>query len=313
MFDIITTSLLPIFLVIALGKILCRSGFLPAAFFAGLNRLAFYVSLPALLFSRIATSTVEGGPALRVTLVVLAATMAVILLAYLVMGPLKLNGPAQGSFVQAAMRGNLAYIGLPVIVYSLSQVADSESVETTAMLVLAPTVPVYNIISVIVLLRGAHKDKESPGLGSLIGKVLANPLLIACLLGLLVAAAGWHIPPLLLRTLNPLSQTALPLALLAIGAALSRQGIKGGAMPAFVASLLKVAVAPAFGFLIARALDLPAMETRMALILLACPTAVASYVMAEQMGADETMAGNTIVVSTLLSFLALAVVLVIPL
>ncbi len=310
----VLSSLLPIFLIIGLGAVLRTSQFMPPGFFAGLNRLAFYVGLPVLLFSRIATSTIESGPALRILWVLLAATALVVALAYVCARRLRLDGGGRGAFVQAALRGNLAYIGLPVILYAMAGDSPAASqIETTAMLVLAPLVPIYNIVSIIVLTKAANHPEDRPGAMALLGRILGNPLLVACLLGLAVAVAGISLPSFLLRTMRPLGQMALPLALLAIGAALTRESLRGRFAPSFAASVLKVVAAPALGWLLGRLFSLPADELRMAMIFLACPTAVTSYVMAQQLGGDEGLAGSSVVLSTLLSFFALTAVLLLPL
>jgi predicted permease len=69
-----------------------------------------------------------------------------------------------------------------------------------------------------------------------------------------------------------------------------------------------VVAAPMAGLALATWLGLSQPELRMSLIFLACPTAAASYVMAQQMGADDGLAANIIVLSTVLSLPALAVI-----
>ena len=46
-----------------------------------------------------------------------------------------------------------------------------------------------------------------------------------------------------------------------------------------------------------------------AMLLLAMPTAVASYVMAQAMGADDTLASSIVMISTLLAIPVLSVIL----
>ncbi len=314
MLEITLPTLLPIFLIIGLGWGLRTWRALPDGFFAGLNSLVFFIGLPALLLVKIATSPLQGGPALRIFWVVLAATVVVTVAAYPLARLLRLDGPGTGSFVQAAMRGNLAYIGLPVVFFALGDLAAASGeidIETTAMLVLAPTVPLYNLACVIILAQGAGRDGHAsrrPSVATLARKVVGNPLLIACLLGLGLALAGVTLPKTVVRTLQPLGQMALPLALLSIGASFCRGGLHRQVGPALVASLLKVVVAPLLGLLVARGLGLSGLETRMALIFLACPTAITGYIMAEQLGADADLASGAIVLSTLLSILPLAVI-----
>ena len=100
-----------------------------------------------------------------------------------------------------------------------------------------------------------------------------------------------------------------PLALISIGAGLALVSARAGLALAVAAALIKVGVAPLIGYLVAPHIGLTPVELRVALIFLACPAASASYIMAQMMGADDTLAGTIILASTVLSFPALSVVL----
>jgi len=289
-----------------------RSGRLPEGFFSGLNTLTFYIGLPALLIVGIATAPLETGPALRIFYVLLTATTIITILAYAVAHWMRLPPASTAAFVQAGMRGNLAYIGLPVIFFALDSIAaDTSGMQAAAMLVLAPSVPIYNIACVIILAHGASRDageKLSPL--AIAWKVLRNPLLIACLLGLFLSLTGIGLPLTLERTFRPLGQMALPLALFSIGASFTQGNLLARLGAAsWVSAVLKVVFLPLIGYGCIRLFGLHHLEGLIALILLACPTAVSSYVMAEQMGADADLAGSAILVSTLLAMPALAIVL----
>jgi len=305
-------TLAPIFLMVLLGWGMHRSRRLPEGFFSGLNTLTFYVGLPSLLLVGIATAPIEPGPALRIFYVLLVATTIITALAYLVACGMRLPHATTASFVQASMRGNLAYIGLPVLFYALESIpSDTSSMRASAMLVLAPSVPLYNIACVIILAHGASRGNgEKPSVMRIAYKVLRNPLLIACILGLLLSLTGLGLPVTIERTLRPLGQMALPLALFSIGASFTQGNLLARLGTAsWVSAILKVALMPLLGYVCIRIFGLSELEGLVALILLACPTAVSSYVMAEQMEADADLAGSAILTSTLLAMPALAIVL----
>lgn len=306
MFDIALSTLLPVFFIILLGWGLRVRHILPEGFFEGLDILVFYIGLPAFLFLRISTSVMRGGPALRVLWIMLGATFIVMGAAYLAARFMKLEKAGKGAFVQASLRGNLAYIGLPVIFFSLNGNGGAGDAESLAVLVLAPAIPVYNILCVIILSYGSG---EGNALSASMKKIASNPLVIACVLGILVSLAGVRLPGILERALNPLASIALPLALLSIGASFSGRLVFKRFAPVAGASFLKVFMAPAAGYLLMLFFPLPAVEAGIALIFLACPAAAASYVMAGQLGADKDIAGGAVILSTLLSFLPLGVII----
>ncbi|MDX1682693.1 MAG: AEC family transporter, partial [Phycisphaeraceae bacterium] len=68
-----------------------------------------------------------------------------------------------------------------------------------------------------------------------------------------------------------------------------------------LAGLVKVAATPLIAWAAARALGMdPAMQ-QIAVIYAACPTAVASYVLVNQIGGDEELAAASVMVSTLMA------------
>jgi hypothetical protein len=112
----ILNTLAPVFLLIALGAGLQRAAFVPPNFLKEANRVTYWVGLPALLFSQLAASFHQSAGAGRMLGVMLGATGAghrgrPICRAWLMRVP----GAAAGTFVQGAFRGNLAFVGLPVI------------------------------------------------------------------------------------------------------------------------------------------------------------------------------------------------------
>lgn len=219
----------------------------------------------------------------------------------------KLSAASTGSFVQAAFRGNQAFIGLPIIIYSSSLLPEVEQakITTLAVLTLALMVPTYNFAAVLVLLLRRQK-LQFDKLKNAAFQIITNPLLLASALGLLCSILKINIPPAISRTTNSLGQMSLPLALLAIGGSMMSVGIKGNVSSSTIAALLKIVATPVTGFLLAKAFNFSGMETKIALIYLSTPTAVASYVMASQLNADESLAANTVIISTLLSVVSLS-------
>ena len=301
-------SLMPVFLVIVLGKALTKTSFFSRDLARNINQLTYWVALPALLFSKISAAVFESAEVSRVTMVLVLSTLAGFALGWLAAFPLRLSRRSAGAFIQGCGRANNAFVGLPVILYALA--GQSGQIESLATIALAPAMIFYNISSIIILLHYGEKGSQRTGTARLfLQQLVLNPLLISCALGLLVNVSGGAIPMMFQRTFDALGQAALPLALLCIGSSLSFEGLRRAALPSFVASALKVFALPALGLVLCRAGGLSPTETRIALIYLACPTATASYVLADIFGSDADLAGRIIVISTLLSAVSLSLVL----
>ncbi|VGO12296.1 hypothetical protein PDESU_00847 [Pontiella desulfatans] len=308
----IINSIAPIFLLIALGKVLQKTGFFPDAFFKGLNKFVFWFALPALLIGNISQATLELDTIYKIVLLFSAGTLLSLLFAWCVAKVLKLPAPTTGSFIQGSFRGNGAFIGLPVIIYTLSGL--DASAEALGTVVLAPVVVLFNVLGVTVLLHyGKGKHSAGDSIATFFIQMVKNPLLMSCVVGIALNVLGIRLPLFLHRSLEALGKTALPLVLLSIGSGLAFERVKGVASPSLIASLIKVVVTPAIGFLLAGLFDLSTTERMIAIFYLACPAAGMSYVMADVMGNDATLASRIIALSTLLSAITLPIIIAIGL
>ena len=292
----ILSSILPVCLLMLLGAALRHFRFLPDEFFSHLNRLGFWLLLPVLLFCTILQApTSAGGDGLKVGAILCACSVAVTAVAWGAAHLMRLPGGSARALMQAAMRGNLAYTALPVVLYAFGENSRAAAVAAFA---LAPAIPFYNFWAVLILTSG-RKDTASANKGQLL-EVLRNPLIFACLLGLLVLKTGVQIPAGVFNALKTLGQAALPCALLALGAGLTPERMQTSLRPALAGTALKLLAMPAIGYALARVAGLNGELLLITLLFLASPCAVTSYVMADQMGADKELAGSAIAISTLL-------------
>jgi hypothetical protein len=307
----IVNAILPVFLVIAVGAILTWRGFLNETLLQGMTRLSYYVGLPSLLFVKIATAPQIDRQAGMAFLILILGTVTIMLLSAGVALLMRLRGANIGTFVQGAFRGNTVFVGLPVIFYAFAgpvQHAGADRAQTVAALAIGPLVVFYNAASILVLLLSKHRLQWSM-LKAVVLQILTNPLVIACAAGGAWQLAGLTLPVVGERTLSVLGQFALPVALLAVGGSLVATGIRGHFGSALLASLTKTLVSPAVGLGLGWLLGVDPMVAAITAILLGCPTAVASYILVDQLGGDRQLAASTIVLSTLMSAVTLAVII----
>ena len=307
---LVVETLAPLVLLIGLGVCLARIRFLGPEFMADLNKLAFWIALPALLFTSANDAAAPDAQTWRLLAVLLGGTVIITLAALGASLASRMPVGVRGTLMQAAFRGNLAYIGIPVLAYSFSETqADGGSrAMGSAVIVMVLTMAFYNILAVIVLQTSNHSASGADWRKAA-RAIATNPLLLAGVLGLLVPMLGVILPLFLQRALESLGAAAVPIALMCIGGSLATTRLRGRRSWILTAALLKVAVLPALVFLMSRFAGLGPVEQRIALVLSSCPTAAAAFVMARQMGGDEALASGSIALSTLLSSVSLAVAL----
>lgn len=301
--------LAPVFLLIAFGVVLQHTGFVSAGFLREANKVTYWLGLPALLFSNLATSLHEADGAHAMLNTLLVSTGLVLAAGYLFAWILRVKSGRIGTFVQGAFRGNLAYVGLP-IVYSLPDVPGSSglSIRAAAFVAVAPMLVLYNVLGVTVLVVSQHRMSRAM-LVPLLKQLATTPPLIATLAGFAWALSGWPLPTAIAMSFDWLGQMALPLALLGIGGALAQTGaIPDWKIPG-AAALIKTGLSPLFGYVVGRQFGLSGIELAVVLVFLATPTAGISYTMVTQLKGDEPLASGTILFSTVLAIASLSLAL----
>lgn len=283
--------LFPDFLLIAAGALLRRWPSYAPAFWTGLERLIYYVLFPALLFRSLAGAPMGVADAWHYIVVGVACTLAGIALSALAVPLFRLPQPTFAASFQCAFRFN-TYVILAVA----ARLGGPEALGLASLLV-GVLVPVVNVAAVAALAHGRAMH---------LGRELArNPLLLACVAGITANAMQWRLPGLVDGIAEMLAHAALPMGLLAVGAALRLE--RGNLPPAALTwfHAIKLVVMPALGYLLARQLALSPLETRVAVLVLAVPTAPSAYILAAQMGGDGRAAAWLISTGTLIAALTL--------
>ena len=304
-------SLIPIFAVIGLGIVLRRREFLDEAATQSFNRFAYYFGLPLFLFYKLSNVAAAGGLANSYTLTLLLTTVIAMFCGWLVATVTGIKFAGRGAFVQASLRGNLAFMGLPLVAFLISDlvVDQREPIEAAVLISLAPVIIFFNVASVAVLAIYNEDTESNFSWVRVVRNVVSNPILLACLAGLIAQKLAWQVPPAIDRTCQIIGASAFPMALIGIGSQLATISISSQLRLPLASTLIKCIVCPAACWAIAALIGLGGAERQVLVVLAAMPTAVSSYVLAEQMNSDADLAASSVVVSTAASMLTLTVLL----
>jgi len=166
----------------------------------------------------------------------------------------------------------------------------------------------YNILAVVIL-QTYQESSQRVNWRQTARSIATNPLLLSGILGLIVPLLRIHLPSFVDQALQSLGAAAIPIALLCIGGSLVIVPLKGKLSWIVVAAALKTAVLPMLVFALGHLVGLNPLELHIALILAACPTAAAAFVMVRQMGGDDALASGSIALSLFLSAFSLTFVL----
>ena len=283
--------LLPDFLLIASGFVICRTTALDRTVWQAAERLVYYLLFPVLLFTSIVRNPLGPGEAAWLALAGLATVALGVALAYALARWPGVDARLHASGAQVAFRFN-SYVALALA----ERLGGAAGVAHMAVLV-AVCVPLCNVAAVLPLARhgGHHFGRE----------LMRNPLIIGTLAGLLANLAGLRFPEAVETTLQRIGQAALPLGLMAVGAGLQLGALTAAPRLAAALLLIRHALLPAFALALGLWLGLPALQLSMLLVFAAMPTASSCYVLAVRMGGNGPFVAGLVTVSTLLGMLTL--------
>ena len=283
--------LLPDFLLIAFGWLLCRHTTLNRALWDGVERLVYYLLFPVLLFNSILKNPLQPGETLALAGTGLATVLAGIAIAYALARVPGVDAKLHAAAAQTAFRFN-SYIALALS----ERLAGAAGLAWMALLI-ALCVPLCNVAAVWPLARhGGHSYAR---------ELLRNPLIIATVAGLLANLAGLQLPTPIATSLQRIGGAALPLGLMAVGAGLALGGLR--AAPGLAAALLALrhAVLPLVAIGLALVFALPAEQRRIAVVFGALPTSAAAYVLAARLGGNASYVAGIVTLSTVLAMFTL--------
>ena len=290
---------LPIFVIILVGGFLKRVGLLTDGFTAVADKFVFKVALPVQLFKDIATMDLRADFSWRFVLFCMAATTFMFAACWLI-GAVFLNDKSMvGAFAQASARGSAAILGIAFVenIYGNSGM--------TPMMIVA-AVPLFNIYSVIILTVSSAEGKLN---GAVLKKtlkgVVTNPIILGIAAGMFWSLLRLPWPTILGKSVTYLANTATPLALLVLGATFKGREALQKIGPTIAAAFLKLVAIPAVIFPAAIHLGFRGSELVAIMIMLASPTTVTCYIMAKNMGGDETLSASIVMTATLLSSVTL--------
>ena len=288
-----TLLLIPDFLLIVVGFVLCRFTPLNRPVWDAAERLVYYLLFPVLLFNSILKSPLQPAQTLSLAASGVGTVACGIVLSLSLKYWPGVDARLHASGAQVAFRFN-SFIALALS----ERIGGPQALAWTALMI-ALCVPLCNVAAVWPLARhGGHSYGR---------ELLRNPLIVSTLAGLAANLAGLHFPDAVATTLQRIGLAALPVGLMAVGAGLRLGGLK--ASPALAAALLTLrhAVLPMIAIGLTAVLALPAEQRSVVVLFAALPTSSSAYVLAARMGGDGSYVAGLVTVSTLLGMISIPV------
>ncbi len=219
----------------------------------------------------------------------------VFLLLFIIIPLLEKDNRKRGVIIQGIFRSNFVIFGVPVCEALFGQNATG-----VASMLIAIVVPLFNFLAVICLeiYRGGNINFKK-----IIKGIITNPLIIASIIGLFFIYFKIKLPTPIEKTINDISKIATPLAFILLGSSFTFSAFSLYIKQLSITILGKLIIVPGIVLYIAALLGFRNIELTCLLSVFASPTAVSSYTMAEQMDGDSILAGQIVVLTSIISII----------
>jgi len=281
--------------VIAAGYLLGRLNIVTPTGVVVLGKVAFYAATPALLFTVMAKADIHV--LLSPVALVGGLSLVAAALVYLALSRLFFRRPVAETTLGMATASyvNANNIGLPVAIYVIGDAQYAAPVLLIQLLFAAPA-----LLSVLDLsTRGRLRPLD------IVLMPVRNPIIVAVVLGLLVAILGIQLPDAVVAPFDIVGGAAVPLMLLAFGASLrGNRPLAAGSdrTGVIVATAVKSLAMPVIAWIVgALVLHMDPMHLYAAVVFAALPTAQNMYNYAQRFEVAVATARDTVLLTTVVS------------
>ncbi|MEG1982039.1 MAG: AEC family transporter [Clostridia bacterium] len=287
----------PLFLMMTLGYFLRKIGLFTDDFLRKLNKLCFSVFLPTILFINVYDSDFSISFKPRLVIFAILSILIIFTLLMVIIPRLEKSNIRRGVMIQGIFRSNYILFGLPIAI----SLFGAENVGTTAVLI-AFVIPLFNLLSVIALeiFKGGK-----PNIKRILKGIITNPLIIGAMIAFAFILTGIKLPTILDQTVRDISKIATPLALIILGGSFTFSRLLPNIKQIIITVCGRLVVVPLCFILVAIAFGFRGVELGALVAMFASPTAVSSFTMAQTMKADDELAGQIVVITSIFSILTI--------
>lgn len=305
-------AVLPIIILIVLGYLLKRTGLLTKAFLDVGNKLTFRVLLPVMLFCNVYEIERLSEINLAFVMYGIVAVILIFFLAIAVCCAFTRDNAKRGSLIQAVFRSNYAIIGIPL---AASLFGDRGAAAAGVMS--AFCVPLFNMLGVIALtIFNGSSEKQKINVKKILLGIVRNPLIIGTVAGLAVLGIRelfvmWDISfrlsdvTVVYKSLENIKSICTPFALIVLGGKFEFSAVSKLWREIVFGTVVRTVAVPVMGlsvaFMLRDFLGLSGEHFATYIGVFATPVAVSSAIMAKEMGADDELAGQMVVWTSLVS------------
>ena len=296
---ICVNAVIPQAVFLAIGIIIKKGKMVTAEEVKRITAFTFKLLYPFMMFDNLYGKNLEENMNWPLVIYVVGLLAVLIAGSYSAVCAFEKEAYNRGAMIQAIFRSNIVLMGLPVAINLFGK----DNVTEVAVVLLF-IVPLYNIMSVVILekFRGGRTS-----ILTMVRKVITNPIIMGAIAAVIVLSLGIEVPEIIMQPVTSLADATNPISMVLLGASLDIHGIREDRKRVLFCVIGKLVIVPAIGIGGALLLGFEGVALIAVVLMVASPTALASFAMASSMGSNGGLAGESIVFSTIFSCVTMPV------
>ncbi len=287
----------PLVFLMGTGYLLNKINVLPLNLANGLSSLCFKVLLPFLIFLNAYNSNFEDDFNARLIITGVLLVVALFLALMFFVPKFEKDNKNRGVIIQGVFRANFVLFGIPMCVSLFG-----ETSLPLFSIAIAFIVPLFNLLSVVALETYAGKKQSAL---QIVLKIFKNPIIIGFLTGLTLSLTGINLPEIVLSGVESVANSATPIALIALGATFKFNNLLKYKSQLAASVLCKLVIVPLIFMVVSVAMGFRGVELGILLTAACSPTAVSSYPMAKSVNANDELAGQIVIISSIAAIITI--------
>lgn len=290
--NVILSAVLPVGLIIIIGYIAGQKLNLDQL---TLCQLSIYILAPAIVADSLYRNTVSGK---SVSLIIISyglISLFIYGLVWLFSLFLDIEKNDRQSIFAVILCPNNGNMGLPITTFALG----NEGLDRAIIYMIGSSIFLFGMLPAILSNKGVKRG---------VILTLQLPLIWAMFFGAILNVTMIDLPFNVGKSIELLGIAAIPIALIILGMQLAQTKFIL-TLREFVLALIKLIVAPTIALGTGKIIGLEGLDLQVLVLQTAMPTAINTLVMVKEFGGNATIVAQTIIISTVMSFITLPIII----
>ncbi|QQV74982.1 hypothetical protein H6P87_00525 [Rickettsia tillamookensis] len=300
-------STLPIFLITLLGSIIKNKWLTSEEFWRGIEKLSYFVLFPAMLFNYVSTADLSVASIIKLVVALIISTILVSIGLIIYQKKYNIDKVQFTSIFQGSIRYN-SYIFFGVS----SPLLGSSGLSIVAV-ISSYMIIFTNILSVMIFAYYIPNKSVTNTIRTsfvlMMKLIVRNPLIIASLVGFVFNYSNLELHLGLKKTLDSLSNAALAIGMLNVGAGLNFTIRRELLYNVMFTSFIKLVAFPLVSVIVLWLMSIEGIDRSVGILYSCLPCASTAYVLSRQLDGDPDSMASIITFTTFFSVVTISIIM----